>query len=145
MKRELSCLATLNHKNITLVSIRKQQAAHDVPELLIIGEKSKTGSPVKASSNLQKEEKLLQSYSMGMPEVNTIEIQVSELVCVCVYWERSVSELENLKQSMLDAGCILKEVKPSLSKLSQSPAWMPAPQQAVHKCKVLWRSSKSNL
>ncbi|XP_010171211.1 copper-transporting ATPase 2 isoform X2 [Antrostomus carolinensis] len=75
MKRDLSCLATLNHKNITLVSIRKQQAAHDVPELLIVGEKSKTGSPVKASSNLQKEEKLLQSYSMGMPEVNIIERQ----------------------------------------------------------------------
>lgn len=126
MKRELSCLATLNNKNITLVSIRKRQAAHDVPELLIIGEKSKTGSPVKASSNLQKEEKLLQSYSMGMPEVNTVERQVSELVCVC--WEgRGVSELENLKQSMLDAGCVLKEVKSSLSKLSQSPAWMPAP------------------
>ncbi|XP_026711296.1 copper-transporting ATPase 2 isoform X3 [Athene cunicularia] len=75
IKRELSCLATLNNKNITLVSIRKQQAAHDVPELLIIGEKSTTGSPVKASSNLQKEEKLLQSYSMGMPEVNTVERQ----------------------------------------------------------------------
>ncbi|XP_027530226.1 copper-transporting ATPase 2 isoform X2 [Neopelma chrysocephalum] len=75
MKRELSYLATLNDRNITLVSIHKQQAAHDVPELLIIGEKSKTGSPVKASSNLQKEEKLLQSYSMGMPEVNTVERQ----------------------------------------------------------------------
>ncbi|XP_014821724.1 PREDICTED: copper-transporting ATPase 2 isoform X2 [Calidris pugnax] len=74
-KRELSCLATLNNKNITLVSIRKQQAAHDVPEILIIGEKSETGSPVKASSNLQKEEKLLQSYSMGTPEVNTVERQ----------------------------------------------------------------------
>ncbi|XP_017926882.1 copper-transporting ATPase 2 isoform X2 [Manacus vitellinus] len=74
-KRELSYLATLNDRNITLMSIRKQQAAHDVPELLIIGEKSKTGSPVKASSNLQKEEKLLQSYSMGMPEVNTVERQ----------------------------------------------------------------------
>lgn len=84
MKRELSCLATLNNKNITLVSIRKRQAAHDVPELLIIGEKSKTGSPIKASSNLQKEEKVLQSYSMGMPEVNAVERQVSELVCVCV-------------------------------------------------------------
>lgn len=82
MKRELSCLATLNNKNITLVSIRKRQAAHDVPEILIIGEKSNTGSLVKASSNLQKEEKLLQSYSMGMPEVNTVERQVSELVCV---------------------------------------------------------------
>ncbi|XP_069737689.1 copper-transporting ATPase 2 isoform X2 [Phaenicophaeus curvirostris] len=76
MKRELSCLATLNNKNITLVSIRKQQAAHDVPELLITDEKSKTGSPVKASCNLQKEEKLLQSYSTGMSEVNTIERQV---------------------------------------------------------------------
>ncbi|KAM6099365.1 copper-transporting ATPase 2 isoform 1-T1 [Theristicus caerulescens] len=75
MKRELSCLATLNNNNITLVSIRKRQAAHDVPELLIIGEKSNTGSPVKASSNLQKEEKLLQSYSTGMPEVNTVERQ----------------------------------------------------------------------
>ncbi|XP_064501803.1 copper-transporting ATPase 2 isoform X1 [Pseudopipra pipra] len=75
MKRELSYLATLNDRNITLMSIRKRQAAHDVPELLIIGEKSKTGSPVKASSNLQKEEKLLQSYSMGMPEVNTVERQ----------------------------------------------------------------------
>ncbi|XP_075598017.1 copper-transporting ATPase 2 isoform X2 [Balearica regulorum gibbericeps] len=75
LKRELSCLATLNNKNITLVSIRKRQAAHDVPELLIIGEKSKTGSPVKASSNLEKEEKILQSYSMGMPEVNTVERQ----------------------------------------------------------------------
>ncbi|XP_051463902.1 copper-transporting ATPase 2 isoform X3 [Apus apus] len=75
MKRELSCLATLNNKNITLVSIRKQPAAHDVPELLIIGEKSKTGAPVKAGSNLQKEEKLLQSYSMGMPEVNAVERQ----------------------------------------------------------------------
>ncbi|XP_027743938.1 copper-transporting ATPase 2 isoform X2 [Empidonax traillii] len=74
-KRELSYLATLNDRNITLVSIRKQQAAHDVPELLIIGEKSKMGSPVKTSSNLQKEEKLLQSYSMGMPEVNTVERQ----------------------------------------------------------------------
>ncbi|XP_074014774.1 copper-transporting ATPase 2 isoform X2 [Numenius arquata] len=74
-KRELSCLATLNNKNITLVSICKQQAAHDVPELLIIGEKSKTESPVKASSNLQKEERLLQSYSMGTPEVNTVERQ----------------------------------------------------------------------
>lgn len=126
MKRELSCLATLNNKNITLVSIRKRQAAHDVPELLIIGEKSKTGSPVKASSNLQKEEKLLQSYSMGMPEVHTVERQVSEPVCVC--WEgRGASDLDNLKQSILDMGCILKEVKPSLSKLSQAPAWMPAP------------------
>ncbi|XP_074942251.1 copper-transporting ATPase 2 isoform X1 [Phalacrocorax aristotelis] len=75
MKRDRSCLATLNNKNITLVSIRKQQAAHDVPELLIIGKKSNTGSPVKASSNLQKEEKLLQSYSIGMPEVNTVERQ----------------------------------------------------------------------
>ncbi|XP_009676878.2 copper-transporting ATPase 2 isoform X3 [Struthio camelus] len=75
MKRELSCLATLNNKNITLVSIRKRQTAHDVPELLIIGEKSKTGSPVKASSDLQKEEKVLQSYSMGMPEVNAVERQ----------------------------------------------------------------------
>ncbi|KAK4832940.1 hypothetical protein QYF61_026583 [Mycteria americana] len=75
MKRELSCLATLNNNNITLVSIRKRQAAHDVPELLIFGEKSNTGSPVKASSNLQKEEKLLQSYSMGIPEVNTVERQ----------------------------------------------------------------------
>ncbi|XP_063189725.1 copper-transporting ATPase 2 [Chroicocephalus ridibundus] len=71
-KRELSCLATLNNKNITLVSICKRQAAHDVPELLIIGEETKTGSPVKASSNLQKEEKLSQSYSMGMLEVNTV-------------------------------------------------------------------------
>ncbi|CAN8195990.1 unnamed protein product [Coccothraustes coccothraustes] len=75
MKRELSCLATLNDRNISLVSIRKQQAAHDVPELLIIGEKSKTASPVKASSNLQKEEKLLRSYSMGMTEVSTDERQ----------------------------------------------------------------------
>ncbi|XP_061313406.1 copper-transporting ATPase 2 isoform X3 [Pezoporus flaviventris] len=75
MKRELSCLATLNNKNITLVSIRKRQAAHDVPELLIIGEKSKTGSPIKASSDLQKEEKVLQSYSMGMPEINAVERQ----------------------------------------------------------------------
>ncbi|XP_029892436.1 copper-transporting ATPase 2 isoform X5 [Aquila chrysaetos chrysaetos] len=75
MKGELSCLATLNNKNITLVSIRKRQAAHDVPELLIIGEKSKTGSPVKTSSNLQKEEKLLQSCSMGMPEVHRVERQ----------------------------------------------------------------------
>ncbi|KAM6385625.1 copper-transporting ATPase 2 isoform 6-T23 [Alca torda] len=75
MKRDLSFLATLNNKNITLVSIRKQQAAHDVPELLIIGEETKTGSLVKASSNLQKEEKLSQSYSMGMPEVNTVERQ----------------------------------------------------------------------
>ncbi|XP_030320263.1 copper-transporting ATPase 2 isoform X1 [Calypte anna] len=75
MKSEVSCLATLNNKNITLVSIRKQQAAHDVPELLIIGEKSKAESPVKASSNSQKEEKLLQSYSMGMPEVNAVERQ----------------------------------------------------------------------
>ncbi|XP_067145770.1 copper-transporting ATPase 2 [Apteryx mantelli] len=74
-KRELSCLATLNNKNITLVSIRKQQAAHDVPELLIIGEKSKTGSPVKASSDLQEEEKVLQSYSMGMPGANAVERQ----------------------------------------------------------------------
>ncbi|XP_071304462.1 copper-transporting ATPase 2 isoform X4 [Agelaius tricolor] len=75
MKKELSYLATLNDRNISLVSIRKQQAARDVPELLIIGEKSKTASPVKASSNLQKEEKLLQSYSMGMTEVNTDERQ----------------------------------------------------------------------
>ncbi|XP_036245413.1 copper-transporting ATPase 2 [Molothrus ater] len=75
MKRELSYLATLNDRNISLVSIRKQQAACDVPELLIIGEKSKTASPVKASSNLQKEEKLLQSYSMGMTEANTDERQ----------------------------------------------------------------------
>ncbi|XP_059694953.1 copper-transporting ATPase 2 isoform X2 [Haemorhous mexicanus] len=75
MKRELSYLATLNNRNISLVSIRKQQAARDVPELLIIGEKSKTASPVKASSNLQKEEKLLQSYSMAMTEVNTDERQ----------------------------------------------------------------------
>ncbi|XP_039911104.1 copper-transporting ATPase 2 [Hirundo rustica] len=75
MKRELSYVATLNDRNISLVSIRKQQAACDVPELLIIGEKSKTASPVKASSNLQKEEKLLQSYSMGMTEVNTVERQ----------------------------------------------------------------------
>ncbi|KAL2310916.1 hypothetical protein Nmel_002597 [Mimus melanotis] len=75
MKRELSYLATLNDRNISLVSIRKQQAACDVPELLIIGEKSKTASPVKARSNLQKEEKLLQSYSMGMTEVNTVERQ----------------------------------------------------------------------
>ncbi|KAJ7418100.1 ATPase copper transporting beta [Willisornis vidua] len=75
MKRELSYLATLNDRNITLVSICKQQAAHDVPELLIIGEKSKTGSPVKASSNSQKEEKCLQSNSMGMTEVNTVERQ----------------------------------------------------------------------
>jgi len=82
MKRELSCLATLNNKNVTLVSVCKRQAACDVPELLIIGEKSKTGSPVKASGNLQKEEKLLQSCSMGMPEVNTVERQVSELLCV---------------------------------------------------------------
>ncbi|XP_057900925.1 copper-transporting ATPase 2 [Melospiza georgiana] len=75
MKKELSYLATLNDRNISLVSIRKQQAARDVPELLIIGEKSKTASLVKASSNLQKEEKLLQSYSMGMTEVNTNERQ----------------------------------------------------------------------
>nr|XP_030129102.3 copper-transporting ATPase 2 [Taeniopygia guttata] len=75
MKRELSCLATLNDRNISLVSIRKQQAACDVPELLIIGEKSKTASPVKASSNLQKEEKVLRSYSTGMTEVNTDERQ----------------------------------------------------------------------
>lgn len=84
MKRELSYVATLNDRNISLVSIRKQQAARDVPELLIIGEKSKTASPVKASSNLQKEEKLLQSYSMGMTEINTVERQVSEHWCVCV-------------------------------------------------------------
>lgn len=82
MKKELSCLATLNNKNITLVSIRKRQAAHDVPELLIIGEKHKTGSPLKASGNLQREEKLLQSYSMRIPGVNTVERKVSELVCV---------------------------------------------------------------
>lgn len=82
IRRELSCLATLNNKNITLVSIRKRQAARDVPELLIIGEKPRAGSPVEASSNLQKEEKVLQSNSMGMPEVNTIERQVSELLLV---------------------------------------------------------------
>ncbi|XP_040561459.1 copper-transporting ATPase 2 isoform X9 [Gallus gallus] len=76
MRRELSCLATLNNKNITLVSIRKRQAAHDVPELLIIGEGSKAGSPLEASSNLQKEEKVLQRNSMGMPEVNTTGRQV---------------------------------------------------------------------
>lgn len=134
MRKELSYLATLNDRNISLVSIRKQQAACDVPELLIIGEKSKTASPGKASSNLQKEEKLLQSYSMGMTEVNTVERQVSECwcvcacvcVCVCMLGGSGVSELVNLKQSMLDMGCILKEVKPSLSKLSQSLAWMPA-------------------
>lgn len=90
MKRELSCLATLSSKNITLVSVRKQQAAYDVPELLIIDEKSKAESPVTANSNSQNEEKRLQSYSMGMPEVSTVERQVSELVCVC--WEgRGVS------------------------------------------------------
>lgn len=131
-KRELSYLASLNDRNISLVSIRKQQAACDVPELLIIGEKPKTASPVKARSNLQKEEKLLQSYSMGKTEVNTVERQVSEGWCwgMCVYacWEgNGVFELVNLKQSMLDMGCILKEVKPSLSKLSRSAAWMPAP------------------
>lgn len=82
MQRELSCLATLNNKNITLVSIRKRQAAHDVPELLIIGEGSKAGSPLEASSNLQKEEKVLQRNSMGMPEVNTTGRQVGELLCV---------------------------------------------------------------
>ncbi|XP_021232503.1 copper-transporting ATPase 2 isoform X2 [Numida meleagris] len=76
MRRELSCLATLNNKNITLVSIRKRQAAHDVPELLIIGEGSKAGSPLEASSNLQKEEKVLQRNSTGMPEVNTTGRQV---------------------------------------------------------------------
>ncbi|XP_041870148.1 copper-transporting ATPase 2 isoform X2 [Corvus kubaryi] len=75
MKRELSYLATLNDRNISLVSIRKQQAARDVPELLIIGEKSKTASLVKTSSNLQKEEELPQSYSMGMTAVNTVERQ----------------------------------------------------------------------
>ncbi|XP_056346255.1 copper-transporting ATPase 2 isoform X2 [Oenanthe melanoleuca] len=75
MKRELSYLATLNDRNISLVAIRKQQAARDVPELLIIGEKPKTASPVKARRNLQKEEKLLQSYSMGKTEVNTVERQ----------------------------------------------------------------------
>ncbi|KAM4789933.1 copper-transporting ATPase 2 isoform 1-T1 [Cyanocitta cristata] len=75
MKRELSYLATLNDRNISLVSIRKQQAACDVPELLIIGEKSKTASLVKTGSNLQKEEELSQSYSMGMTEVNTVERQ----------------------------------------------------------------------
>ncbi|XP_016156068.1 PREDICTED: copper-transporting ATPase 2 [Ficedula albicollis] len=75
MKRELSYLATLNDRNISLVAIRKQQAACDVPELLIIGEKSKTASPVKARRSLQKEEKLLQSYSMGKTEVNTVERQ----------------------------------------------------------------------
>lgn len=151
MKRELSYLATLNDRNISLVSIRKKQAARDVPELLIIGEKSKTASPVKAGSNLQKEEKLSQSYSMGMTEVNTAERQVSELGCggvcvgVCACWEGSgVSELVNLKQSTLDMGCILKEVKPSLSKLSQSPAWMPA-HNKQYKCKVLWGSSENNL
>lgn len=87
-KRELSYLATLNDRNISLVSIRKQQAACDVPELLIIGEKSKTTSPVKARSNLQKEENLLQSYSMGKTEVNTVERQVSEGWCggsVCMH------------------------------------------------------------
>ncbi|KAL9867612.1 copper-transporting ATPase 2 isoform 5-T7 [Geothlypis trichas] len=75
MKKEPSYLATLNDRNISLVSIRKQQAACYVPELLMIGEKSRTASPVKASSNLQKEEKLLQSYSMGTTEVNTDERQ----------------------------------------------------------------------
>ncbi|XP_005420842.1 copper-transporting ATPase 2 [Geospiza fortis] len=75
MKKELSYLATLNDRNISLLSIRKQQAARDVPELLIIGEKSKMASPPKASSNLQKEEKLSQSYSMGMTEVSTDERQ----------------------------------------------------------------------
>uniref|UniRef100_A0A8C5SYE9 Copper-transporting ATPase 2 n=5 Tax=Passeriformes TaxID=9126 RepID=A0A8C5SYE9_9PASS len=75
MKRKLSHLATLNDRNVSLVSIRMHQATRDVPELLIIGEKSKTGAPVKASSNLQKEGKLLQSYSMGMTEVNTVERQ----------------------------------------------------------------------
>ncbi|XP_052526755.1 copper-transporting ATPase 2 isoform X1 [Tympanuchus pallidicinctus] len=76
MRRELSCLATLNNKNITLVSVRKRQAAHDVPELLIIGEGSKAGSPLEASRKLQKEEKVLQRNSMGMPEVSTTGRQV---------------------------------------------------------------------
>ncbi|OXB77203.1 UNVERIFIED_CONTAM: hypothetical protein H355_012570 [Colinus virginianus] len=76
MRRELSCLATLNNKNITLVSIRKQQAAHDVPELLIIGEGSKAGSPLEVSSNLQKEEKVLQRSSMGTPEFSATRRQV---------------------------------------------------------------------
>lgn len=66
------------------MSVQKRQAAHDVPELLIIGEGSKAGSPLEASRKLQKEEKVLQRNSMGMPEVSTTGRQVGELLRVVV-------------------------------------------------------------
>ncbi|XP_025909092.1 copper-transporting ATPase 2 [Nothoprocta perdicaria] len=71
MRREPSCLATLNNRNITLVSVRKRQAARDVPELLIIGAKPMPGPPGKASGGLREEEKVLPSFPMGMAGVGT--------------------------------------------------------------------------
>ncbi|XP_019346944.1 copper-transporting ATPase 2 isoform X1 [Alligator mississippiensis] len=69
LKREKSSLATLNSNSITLVAVRKQQPATDVPELLIVSEKSKPGSPVKVHSSFQKEERVSQGCSMGVSEV----------------------------------------------------------------------------
>lgn len=76
LKREKSSLATLNSNSITLVAVRKQQPATDVPELLIVSEKSKPGSPVKVHSSFQKEERVSQGCSMGVSEVKAEQVSV---------------------------------------------------------------------
>lgn len=87
LTRDQSTLATLNNKNVTLVTFHKRQSSNAVPTLLIVSEPSKSGSPGKAGGCSQKEEKVSQSYSVGASEVNSmhvsLQVNVLELKTKC--------------------------------------------------------------
>nr|XP_048704797.1 copper-transporting ATPase 2 isoform X4 [Caretta caretta] len=92
LKRDQSTLATLNNKNVTLVTFHKRQSSNGVPTLMIVSEPSKSGSPGKAGGCSQKEEKVSQSYSVGASEVNSMHaLSMSSSPPSCV-WEPTMKQ-----------------------------------------------------
>ncbi|KAM9172850.1 copper-transporting ATPase 2 [Pangshura tecta] len=92
LKRDQSTLATLNNKNVTLVTFHKRQSSNAVPAQLIVSEPSKSGSPGKARDCSQKEEKVSQSYPVGASEVNSMHaLSKSSSPASCV-WEPTMKQ-----------------------------------------------------
>ncbi|KAM7179852.1 copper-transporting ATPase 2 isoform 2-T2 [Macrochelys suwanniensis] len=92
LKRDQSTLATLNNKNVTLVTFHKRQSSNAVPALLIVSQPSNSGSPGIAGDCSQKEERVSQSYSVRASEVSSMHaLSNSSSPASCV-WEPTMKQ-----------------------------------------------------